>query len=73
MKPLFGDMAEHTVGVQKEKLGLKRGDLSYEDYVKVVKSISALCRSMAGESISRKIEDGLIKILEDSKGAAGGR
>jgi hypothetical protein len=69
MKPLFGDMAERTVGVQKEKLGLKKRELSYEDYKRVVTSIVALCRGMAGDAIARKIEDGLTGIINESKGS----
>ncbi|MBI5001027.1 MAG: hypothetical protein HZB92_05815 [Euryarchaeota archaeon] len=69
MKPLFGDMAERTVGVQKEKLGLTKGELSYDEYKRVVTSIVALCRGMAGDAIARKIEDGLNGIISESRGS----
>jgi hypothetical protein len=62
MKPLFGEMAEKTLQLQKERLGLK-GNVSKEGYLSVVKSIASLCRMMAGDSIARKMEDGLTKIV----------
>ncbi|MEW5937881.1 MAG: hypothetical protein AB1665_08735 [Candidatus Thermoplasmatota archaeon] len=67
MKPLFGDMAESTINVQKEKLGLRKDELTYEEYMKVVRSIVALCHRMAGAAIASKIEDGLVRILNEAK------
>jgi hypothetical protein len=72
MKPLFGDMAEKTLLVQKDKLGFGLDpDLSSDDYLKVIKSIGNLCRAMAGEAIARKMEDGLSRIVAQSRAARG--
>ena len=65
MKPLFGEMAENTVQIHKERLGL-RGELDRDNYLSVVKSIGSLCRTMAGESIARKMEEGLTRIVEQA-------
>lgn len=67
MRPLFGDMAECTINVQKEKLGLMKDNLTSEEYMMVVDSIVALCRRMAGEAIARRIEDGLKRIVNEAK------
>jgi len=67
MKPLFGDMSERTIMRQKEKLGLSlEPDLKPDDYMKIVKSVVSLCRAMAGDSIARKMEEGLTKIVKES-------
>ena len=62
LKPLFGEMAEKTLQLQKERLGLK-GELGRDGYLSVVKSIVSLCRTMAGDAIARRMEDGLTKIV----------
>jgi hypothetical protein len=62
MKPLFGDMAQRTIQLQKDRLGLK-GDLGRDGYLSVVKSIVSICRGMAGDAIARRMEDGLTKIV----------
>ncbi|MFH0816846.1 MAG: hypothetical protein V1934_08560 [Methanobacteriota archaeon] len=65
MKPLFGEMAERTVQLHKERLGL-RGELSRDNYISIVKSISSLCRTMAGEAMARRMEEGLTRIVEQA-------
>jgi hypothetical protein len=63
MKPLFGEMAQRTVQLHKERLGLK-GRLGRDDYISLVKSISSLCKTMAGDAIARRMEEGLTTIVE---------
>jgi hypothetical protein len=65
LKPLFGEMAESTVQLHKERLGLK-GELNRDNYISVVKSIGSLCRTMAGEAMARRMEEGLTKIVEQA-------
>ena len=65
LKPLFGEMAESTVQLHKERLGLK-GELSRDNYLSVVKSIGSLCRTMAGEAMARRMEEGLTRIVEQA-------
>ena len=65
IKPLFGEMAESTVQLHKERLGLK-GELNRDNYISVVKSIASLCRTMAGEAMARRMEEGLTRIVEQA-------
>ena len=67
MQPLFGDMARKTIENQKEKLKLTKGELSYDQYVQIVKSIKDLCLKMAGAAVANKVEQGLMQILEAEK------
>ena len=67
MQPLFGEMADKTVELQKKKLGIENEDLSYEDYEKLIDSIRNLCKTMAGEAIASKIYEGLKDILDKEK------
>lgn len=64
MRPLFGDMAGKTIESQKEKLKLTRGELSYEQYVRIVDSIFNLCQKMAGAAIAGRLQKGLMEILD---------
>jgi hypothetical protein len=66
MRPLFGDMAERTIEVQKQKLGIKKKILSTEDYIKMVIAIKDLCKQMAGDAIANKISEGLNEILKSN-------
>jgi hypothetical protein len=67
MQPLFGDMARKTIENQKEKLKLTKGELSYDQYVIIIKSIKELCHKMAGGAVASKVEKGLMQILEENK------
>ena len=67
MRPMFGDMARKTIEKQKEKLDLTKGELTYEQYLKIVDSIRMLCLKMAGPGIAENIKNGLIRILEEEK------
>ena len=64
MRPLFGDMAKRTIENQKEKLNLKKGELTYEQYVQIIESIRDLCFKMAGGAIAEKLRLGLMQIVE---------
>jgi hypothetical protein len=66
MKPLFGEMAEKAIQLQKERLGLK-GEPTKDGYLEIVKSISSLCRTMAGDSIAHRMEEGLTKIVTQDR------
>lgn len=66
MRPLFGDMAEKTIEVQKQKLGIKKKSLSTEEYVMMVTAIRELCKQMAGDAIANKISEGLNEILKSN-------
>ena len=65
MKPLFGEMAARTIQIHKERLGFK-GELNRDNYISVVKSIASLCRTMAGDAIARRMEEGLTRIVEQA-------
>ncbi|MBA3045066.1 MAG: hypothetical protein KKH41_00320 [Candidatus Thermoplasmatota archaeon] len=67
MKPMFGDMARKTIENQKEKLNLTRGELTYEQYAKIVDSIYTLCMKMAGAAIADKMRNGLLQILDENR------
>lgn len=67
MRPLFGSMAERTIENQKAKLGIGEGDLSHDDYVRVIEAIGDLCKHMAGDAIAGRIQAGLTEILEVGK------
>jgi hypothetical protein len=67
MRPLFGDMARKTIETQKEKLELTKGELTYEQYIKIIEAIRVLCMKMAGPGIAENIRKGLVKILDDEK------
>ena len=69
MRPMFGDMARKTIENQKEKLGLTKGELSYEQYVQIVESIRMLCFKMAGGAIAEKMRRGLVQILDEERAA----
>jgi hypothetical protein len=64
MRPIFGDMAGRTIDNQKLKLELARGELSYEQYVRIVESIFQLCQKMAGVAIASRVQKGLMEILD---------
>jgi hypothetical protein len=66
MRPLFGDMAEKTIEVQKQKLGIKKKSLTTEEYIKMVIAIKDLCKQMAGDAIANKISEGLNEILKSN-------
>jgi len=66
MRPLFGDMAEKAIEVQKQKLGIKKKNLTTEEYVKMVIAIKNLCKQMAGDAIANKISEGLNEILKSN-------
>ena len=68
MRPMFGDMARKTIESQKEKLGLTKGELSYEQYMKIVEAIRTLTRKMAGPGIAENIQRGLANILDEERG-----
>jgi hypothetical protein len=67
MRPMFGDMARKTIETQKEKLGITKGELSYDQYLQVVESIRKLSMKMAGPGIAENIRKGLLKILDEEK------
>ena len=56
MRPMFGDMAGRAIENQKAKLKFTKGELSYDQYVKVVDSIRGLCAQMAGGPIADRIK-----------------
>ncbi len=64
MQPLFGEMADKTVELQKKKLGIDEKELGYDDYVKLIDSIRSMCKTMAGDAIANKIYEGLKDILD---------
>ena len=67
MQPLFGEMADKTVELQKQKLGIEGKKLSYEEYVQLIDAIRAMCRTMAGDAIASKIYEGLKDILDQEQ------
>lgn len=64
MHPLFGEMADKTIELQKKKLGIEDGPLSYDEYARLIEAIGNLCRNMAGEAIANRILEGLKNILD---------
>ncbi len=64
MQPLFGEMADKTVELQKQKLGIEGKELGYDEYVQLIDGIRTMCRTMAGDAIARKIYEGLKDILD---------
>ena len=64
MQPLFGEMADKTVDLQKQKLGIEGKELSYDEYVQLIDAIRTMCRTMAGDAIASKIYEGLKDILD---------
>jgi hypothetical protein len=64
MRPIFGDMAGKAIESQKAKLDLSKGELTYEQYSKLVDSIFQLCQRMAGATIAGRLQKGLMEILE---------
>ena len=67
MQPLFGEMADKTLALQKKKLGIDDKELCYEDYAELIDAVRKLCKSMAGDAIASKIYEGLKEILEEQK------
>ena len=69
MQPLFGEMADKTLELQKKKLGIENKELCYDDYVNLIDAVRKLCKSMAGDAIASRIYEGLKGILEEQKDA----
>ena len=67
MQPLFGEMADKTISIQKKKLGMEEKKLCYEDYARLIDAIRKLCKNMAGDTIASKIYEGLKDILEEQR------